>query len=124
MPLTDGEKRRMAKAIWAYSGLDQREFAEAAGMSYDRLRAAMNDEAKSPPSTDELLAMAAAAGVPREVALDGWMGGSGDLADIRAQITEIAIGLAVTTQDTAKNTQAIQEILARGRRPGRSGEAP
>lgn len=72
MALSDDERRRVGKAIWAYAGGKQPDFAKSAGIEYHRLRAALNDPAKSPPTTDELVAMAQAAGVPETVALDGW----------------------------------------------------
>lgn len=72
MPLPDEEKRRIARAIWSYTGRSQTDFASDAGLKYDRLRGLLNDPAKSPPTTDELLAMASAAGVPRELVIDGW----------------------------------------------------
>lgn len=74
MPLDPDERRRIAKALWGYSALEQVEFAAAAGMERRRLKEAMNDRRASPPSTDELLAMADAVKAPRDFALEGWAG--------------------------------------------------
>ena len=72
MPLDDTEKRKIARAIWSYTGEDQKAFAERAGMKYDRLRGLLNDPKKSPPTTDELLVMALAAEIPSAIVIDGW----------------------------------------------------
>jgi hypothetical protein len=94
MPLTDEEKRRIARAIWSYAGRSQPAFAADAGLKYDRLRGLLNDQAKSPPTTDELLAMADAAGVPRALVIDGW-----SVADPVAQLQREVSRLKAQTEE-------------------------
>jgi len=73
-PETPESDRRRAtlRAIWQWDGGEQRDFAARAGLKYDRFRAAMRDPRVPPPSLDELLAAAAAAGVPDRFATHGW----------------------------------------------------
>lgn len=66
------ERKRRARAVWGYSGMDQKPFAAKAGLEYHQVRAMLSRTGRRAPSIDELLAMTAAAGVPREFALDGW----------------------------------------------------
>lgn len=73
MGLDPAERRRIAKAIWVYADRDQRSFAKDAGLTYPRFRAALADS-KPAPTLEELIAMAEAAGVPRDFAIDGWAG--------------------------------------------------
>ena len=54
------------------AGLTPNDLAARAGLKYDRFRAAMRDPRVPPPSLDELLAAAAAAGVPDRFATHGW----------------------------------------------------
>lgn len=110
MPLTDDEKRKVGRAIWSYTGKDQREFAGDAGLSYDRLRGMLNDPKKSAPSTDELLAMASAARVPRAFALDGWI-----VADPFARLEQriSRIELALSAPRAASATPAPPDPLGR-----------
>ena len=72
MALNDTERRRIAKAIWRYTGLAQPVFAKRVGIDYNALRAALNDRAKAPPSTDDLLKMTDAFDLPEAIAVHGW----------------------------------------------------
>jgi transcriptional regulator with XRE-family HTH domain len=66
------ERRARARAIWAYSGLTQPDLADASGVDYNRLRAILGQSKDTEVSTDELLKLAQAAGIPRAFVLDGW----------------------------------------------------
>lgn len=66
------ERRARARALLGYSIKGQEEFSEAASMHHDRLREVVRKGGRAAPSTDELLAMCDAAGVPRQFAVDGW----------------------------------------------------
>lgn len=72
MALPEEQRRQMARALWSYTGMKQPAFATAAGIEYNRFRASLNDKAKDPPTTDELLAMTRVADVPEALAVSGW----------------------------------------------------
>jgi len=59
------ERRRRARVAWAYSGLDQRELADKAGLNYDTVKAFWRKTGRAEPSLDDLHALARAAGIPR-----------------------------------------------------------
>lgn len=104
MALSDDERRRIARAIWAYAGGKQPEFARSAGIEYHRFRAALNDPAKTAPTTDELVAMARAAGIPETVALEGWVA-----ADPHAQINARIDALQ---RDLGSEVSAVRKTVA------------
>jgi transcriptional regulator with XRE-family HTH domain len=53
-----------ARAVWAYSLKKQKEFAEDAGISYNRLRAILSETNTTSVELTELYKLATAAGVP------------------------------------------------------------
>jgi transcriptional regulator with XRE-family HTH domain len=61
-----------ARAAWAYSGLNQRELANASRISYDRVRAILGTARRSEITLEELYAIADATGVPRPFMERGW----------------------------------------------------
>ncbi len=137
MSLTDDEKRKLGRAIWSYTGKDQRNFAEAAGVKYDRLRGMLNDPTKSPPSTDELVLMSEAAGIPVALAVHGWVIADPvarlqdhvgrlrvELEDQQAAYSDLNLRLASLTADVARHTREIQELRGTGRQTGSSEDAP
>lgn len=58
-------QQRRARAIWGFSGMEQAELAERAGVDQGRLKAWLGKR-KANPSLDELYKLATAAGVPRQ----------------------------------------------------------
>ena len=134
MALDADTRRRAARALWAWSGMKQEDFATAAGIGYDRLRAALNDDKKAPPSTDELIQMAAAAGVPEYFAVDGFRPPlyarvaalehqqSLILETVDASRTAAAEAFAEQAGKVAEHTRAIEELRAADRRRRRMGE--
>lgn len=115
------ERRRLARAMWAYSGMGQKDLAARAGIEYNRLRAALgNDLRKSPPSTDELLRLATATGVPREFAIEGW----GAITGVEARIAAIEARLDGITERRPSDRDAslVQARQLREEEPG--DEAP
>lgn len=118
MALSPQERRKIGRALWAYSEQDQKPLAEKAGIKYDRLRAALNDDAKSPPTTDELLALAEAAEVPDGVVIHGWgqrVDAAEHAATVDAQITELRAGLAALAADSLRHTKELEELRGKGR---------
>lgn len=65
-------RARIARAIWAYTLLDQKTLAANAGIKYSRLRAIMARETPDEATLDELLALARTADVPEGFALNGF----------------------------------------------------
>lgn len=57
------ERKRRARAAWAYSGMQQDELADAAGIPAATLRGYLG-RSRSSPDRDVLIAIADAAGVP------------------------------------------------------------
>lgn len=81
----DNERRRRARAIWAYSRQSQDQLADAAGIHYDRLRAILGSTGR-PPTIDELLALARVARVPDVFVLHGF---ADELEERVARLEEI-----------------------------------
>lgn len=117
MALTDEEKRKIARVIWAYTGKTQAVLEAELGWNKDRLRSMLAKGKHSPPTTDELLEMAAAAGVPPALVIDGWVA-SDPVARMQAEISRLSVGLAEATAELAQHRQTLQELRGRGRRPG------
>lgn len=91
--------------------MDQPEFAERAGLTHARVRAIFgNDANKTPPTIDELLAMADAAGVPEAFALHGF--DSLYATALETQIKELSDAVAKLLVDNARHNRALRALGA------------
>ncbi len=70
MPLNNDEKRRIARAMWSYTGRTQPELNAALGWKNERLRSMLGSGPHSAPTTDELLELAEVAGIPAAIAIE------------------------------------------------------
>ena len=73
MALDEDHRRRAARVIWVWSGRKQPDLSEEALGNRGRLKASLEPGRNSPPSTDELFALAAVAGVPEQFVVDGFL---------------------------------------------------
>lgn len=107
---SDEDRKRIARAIWAWSRMDQAEFAERAGLTHARIRAILGqDPKKTPPTTDELLSMADAAGVPEAFVLHGFTALAGPVG-LEAQVRELLAAVEALTLDNARHHRALQAL--------------
>lgn len=111
----DETRRRKVRAAWAYSGDNQKELAEAAGMTYDRLRVllARSTNRGDPVTLDELYALAEAAGIDRSFMND-------DFGTEEVSITELRESVAELVAQTAQHQRALAELQAWRHRQGPS----
>jgi hypothetical protein len=120
-----------ARAAWAYSGLNQRELANASRISYDRVRAILGTAKRAEISLDELYAIADATGVPRPFMERGWDIAGADGGDaVSRVVSRLAAleaardaseahreALAATVEALAAELAGLRQAL-RGRRLG------
>lgn len=138
--MDDGERKRLVRAIWAYSGLDQRDLAERSGVPYNTIRGLL-DKAGRAPNTDQALAIADACDVPAGAVLYGLWRDDPELAErvetLSGQLETVTGQLAtVSGYVTALRKVATKRVLAAaadaadkeseaghegGRQPGRRG---
>lgn len=83
------ERRLRARAAWAYSGLEQEALATKAGIEYATLRGYLGKKGSGNPSTDQLLALADAAGIPDDFMLYGFTETEGLVARVAAIESEL-----------------------------------
>jgi transcriptional regulator with XRE-family HTH domain len=90
MHTVDAQQRaRIARAIWAYTTMDQKALAEQSGIKYSRLRAIMARENPDEATLDELLALAEIAGVPEAFALNGFAAVTDDRPGLAARVAAL-----------------------------------
>lgn len=111
----DLEKRRRGRAAWAYSLLNQRDFANKAGLTYDRARALLGEKGRAVPKLEELHAMADAAGLPRKLIDEEAEG----VEALEARVEDLRTAVGTLAVQLARQGQAIQELRAEGRRARR-----
>lgn len=117
MPLPEEERRKVARAIWAYTGKTQPAFEKELGWEPRKINAMTRDPRKSAPSTDELLVMAEAAGVPTAFCVEGWAVAD-PVRQLQEKVSRLSVGLAEATAEAAQHRRMLQEILERDRRTG------
>lgn len=110
-------RKRKARAAWAYSGLDQRPLATAAGLKYDRLRKILSTSDPAAPDLDELRQLAEAAGLPVVFTEDAWhVAADRDDGSLSREISELRTGVAQLLAVTAQHSRELQELRASDRR--------
>lgn len=114
------ERRARGRALLAYSAKGQKEFAQAAGIKYDRLREVVRPGGRDVPTLDELVAMCEAAEVPTPFALGGWRVAD-PVAQLADQINELRAQQAEDAVRLAQLEEAVQEMGATGR-PAKGAE--
>lgn len=108
----DDEKRRIAKVIWTYTGKKQPVFEAELGYKKDRLRSMLGASTHSPPSLDELVEMAAAAGIPRAFALDGWAAAD-PMVQVEKRLSQLQADVEDQRRTLAEQAVLLAELRAR-----------
>jgi hypothetical protein len=121
MPLTDEERRKIARAIWHYTGMTNDALEDALGWRRKRLKEMARDPNKSAPSLDELVAMAEYAGVPTAFAIDGWAAAD-PLAHLEEQISDLRAAHRALTAQVARQAQEMRELRGQDLREEPSGD--
>lgn len=104
------ERARIARAIWAYTGLDQQKLAEAAHIKYSRMRAILAREKPDEATLDELLALARTAGIPDRFALEGFASRNG--RDLEQRVASLEARVNSADEDREDLASRIDEIDA------------
>lgn len=125
MALDEGERRQACKALWGWSLMDQPSFASSAGITHSRLRTMLDDGKGSPPSTDELFALARAAGVPESFAVEGFRPWSlqDRVAALERATEQLEDSLTHANVGIARCTREIAELRDARRGGGRGGDS-
>lgn len=112
-----------ARAAWAFSGLDQRDLADRAGLHYDRLRAILAKTNSRDVTLDELQKIADATGVPRAFMENGWTDDTTRrLSALEDQVTQLRGGLVALAAGNLQRTRELLAQLEKGH-PGAPPEA-
>jgi hypothetical protein len=118
---SEDERRRLARALWAYSLLDQKRFAEEVGIGYHRVRAVLSEKGRDAPTLDELVVMCDALRVPASFGLDGW-GAISQLEAVEARLNAELEALRAEQQEDSTRLTQLEEVvraaIARDRRAG------
>lgn len=111
MALEADERRRIGRVLDALSDKSQADLSLEAGWSKDRLRTALDRRKNSPPTTDELLQLAALVGVPEHFVIEGFGSPLHERVKELEELTEELSGtLRRVAADTFQHRLAIQEL--------------
>lgn len=96
MPETDAQRTaRRARAMWAYSLMDQKDLADKSGIHRDRFRAIIARANPKQASAQELQAIASAAGIPLSFAARGFeLDDDRDIDELWAEVGRLREELA------------------------------
>lgn len=122
MALDDDEKRRIARALWSYTGMKQPDLNAELGWSKDRLRSMLGKGPHSAPTTDELLAIAELAGVPSAIAIDGWAAAD-PAARLQDEISELRRSVQSLSAQVAMHGRELRALRGQGHDAGSTGAA-
>lgn len=113
MALDEDGRRRVARALLAWSGKTQPQLAKESGIPAARIKA-WSDKRNTPPTTDELFVLAGAVGAPEHFVVDGWASPLHERVDeLEALTAEISGTLRRVVADSVQHRLAIQELSGR-----------